>query len=118
MGFGYRHPSNCTRQELGHYAGAKVSPKERLMEFKVRGHDGLVPIGTVVGPTWFKVGQFVDTRSKNRGMGFAGVSFGNSLSPIDWWLTASTGYEKTRLQWSASKSRCVTYTQSYGFVWW
>jgi large subunit ribosomal protein L3 len=75
MGFGYRHPDNCTRQELGHYAGAKVSPKQALMEFKVRGIEGLIPVGTVVGPTWFRVGQFVDTRSKNRGMGFAGVSF-------------------------------------------
>ena len=74
MGFGYRHPDNCTRQELGHYAGAKVSPKQALMEFKVKGHEGLLPVGSLVGPTWFKVGQYVDTRSKNRGMGFAGVS--------------------------------------------
>jgi large subunit ribosomal protein L3 len=74
MGHGKRRPYRLSFAMLGHFAAQKVPPKERCMEFKVRGSEGLLPLGTVVEPSWFRVGQLVDTRSKTKGKGFAGVS--------------------------------------------
>jgi len=72
MGSGWKHPSNVTRPVVGHFAGAGVAPKRHLAEFRVRDGKGLLEVGKSVGPEWFLEGQFVDTRSNCRGMGFAG----------------------------------------------
>lgn len=72
MGHGWRAPRNLTRQMLGHFAAQKVPPKAEIVEFRVRSEDGLVPVGTVMAPSWFREGQFVDARSKSRGHGFTG----------------------------------------------
>lgn len=72
IGHGWRHPSNCTRPELGIFAQAGVAPKECVVEFRVRNEEGLLPVGALLGPSWFKEGQFVDARSKSRGHGFTG----------------------------------------------
>ena len=74
VGAGWKHPSNVTRPLLGHYAKAGVSPKRWVAEFRVKGEAGLVEVGEAIGAGWFKEGQFVDARSKSRGMGFEGVS--------------------------------------------
>ena len=42
------------------------------MEFKVRDESGLLGIGEMITPGWFREGQFVDARANCRGMGFAG----------------------------------------------
>jgi large subunit ribosomal protein L3 len=73
VGCGWRHPSNITRPMLGHYATAKVSPKKEVVEFRVKGTEGLPPVGVELKASWFVVGQYVDAKSQNRGMGFAGV---------------------------------------------
>ena len=73
VGAGYRHPKNITRPELGHLAKAGVSPKKKIVEFRVRSHRGLVPVGRELKANWFEVGQFVDVRAKNKGKGFQGV---------------------------------------------
>ncbi|KAE9972660.1 hypothetical protein EG328_004860 [Venturia inaequalis] len=91
IGTGVRAAKNITRPELGHYAKHGVSPKQKVMEFRVKGADGLPPVGVELKADWFKVGQYVDTQSKNRGFGFAGgmkkwgwkgqpASHGNSLA--------------------------------------
>lgn len=72
MGAGWKHPSNVTRPLLGHFAQAEVSPKRFLAEFRVKNEKGLLPIGSFMGPEWFSEGQYVDTRSDCRGMGFEG----------------------------------------------
>ncbi|MCJ1482807.1 54S ribosomal protein L9, mitochondrial [Schaereria dolodes] len=72
VGCGWKHPSNVTRPQLGHFAEHGVSPKRHLVEFKVRDERGLLGIGKMIGPTWFREGQFVDARANCRGMGFAG----------------------------------------------
>ena len=74
IGSGFRHPSNITRPMLGHFAASKVSPKKEVVEFRVRDEKGLAPIGSMINASWFQEGQYVDTRSNCRGMGFAGVS--------------------------------------------
>lgn len=91
VGAGWQHPSNVTRPQLGHFAGAGVAPKRHVCEFRVRAEEGLPPVGAPIGAGWFRVGQFVDARATSRGMGFAGgmkrhgfsgqpASHGNSLT--------------------------------------
>jgi large subunit ribosomal protein L3 len=72
MGSGWRHPSNVNRGTLGHFAAQEVSPKRFVAEFRVKNEDGLLKVGASIGPEWFLEGQFVDTRSNCRGMGWAG----------------------------------------------
>jgi large subunit ribosomal protein L3 len=72
VGAGWKHPSNVTRPLLGHFRGAKISPKRFMAEFKVKDPSGLVKVGSTIGSDWFLEGQFVDTRSNCRGMGFEG----------------------------------------------
>lgn len=74
VGAGLKHHTNVTRPELGHFARCGVSPKRFLAEFQVRDERGLIRSGTMLHPSWFLVGQFVDARANCRGMGFAGVS--------------------------------------------
>jgi large subunit ribosomal protein L3 len=72
IGSGWKRPSNVTRPELGHFSGNRVSPKRFVAEFRVKDEKGLLAVGQSIGPEWFLEGQFVDTRSDCRGMGFAG----------------------------------------------
>ncbi|CAJ2511798.1 Uu.00g074230.m01.CDS01 [Anthostomella pinea] len=72
VGCGHKTAGNVTAPLLGYYEAKGVAPKRHLAEFKVRGEEGLLPVGVQLQPDWFKVGQFVDARSNSRGMGFAG----------------------------------------------
>ncbi|TVY43611.1 54S ribosomal protein L9, mitochondrial [Lachnellula subtilissima] len=91
IGAGSKEPGNVTRPLQGHFAGAGVSLKRHLSEFRVLNAAGLLKVGETIGPEWFLEGQFVDTRSNSRGMGFEGgmkrhnwkgqpASHGNSLA--------------------------------------
>lgn len=72
VGSGWKHPSNVTKPELGHYAVAKTSPKRHMVEFRVKDASGLLPVGQAIYPDWFIEGQFVDARANCKGMGFEG----------------------------------------------
>ncbi|GAW13208.1 hypothetical protein ANO14919_025880 [Xylariales sp. No.14919] len=72
VGCGYKTPDNTAAPQLGYYEAKGIAPKRHLTEFRVRGEEGLLPVGVQLTPDWFKVGQFVDARSNSRGMGFAG----------------------------------------------
>lgn len=72
VGSGCKHSDNVTRPLLGHFARNKVSPKKYISEFRVKDASGLLNIGKLIEPDWFLEGQFVDTRSNCRGMGFEG----------------------------------------------
>jgi len=91
VGLGGRRPSNVGAPQLGYYEAKGLAPKRHLAEFRVRGPEGLLPVGAHLLPDWFHVGQWVDVRSASRGMGFAGgmkrhgfkgqgASHGNSLN--------------------------------------
>ena len=98
VGSGWKHPSNVTRPELGHYAGHGVSPKRHLVEFKVRDEKGLLGIGEMIGASWFREGQYVDARAKSRGMGTAG-----GMKKFGWHgQNASHGPSKTQRQMGAT----------------
>ena len=72
VGAGWKHPSNVPMPLLGHFAGAGVSPKRHVAEFRVKDEKGLLGVGQSIEPDWFIVGQFVDARANCRGMGFEG----------------------------------------------
>ncbi|TGO50912.1 hypothetical protein BCON_0173g00110 [Botryotinia convoluta] len=72
VGAGWKHPSNVTRPELGHYEKSQVAPKRHMAEFRVKNESGLLDVGRSIGAEWFIEGQFVDARANSRGMGFAG----------------------------------------------
>ncbi|KAI9763048.1 MAG: 54S ribosomal protein L9, mitochondrial [Candelina submexicana] len=72
VGSGHKEPRNVTRPQLGHFSANGVSPKRHVSEFRVRGEEGLLAVGEVLGAGWFQEGQFVDARANCRGMGFAG----------------------------------------------
>lgn len=73
VGAGHKSIDNTTKPMLGHFAVAGVEPKRWVMEFKVKGKEGLgVGVGEHVGASWFNVGQWVDVKGISRGMGFEG----------------------------------------------
>jgi len=94
VGSGWRHPTNVGNAMLGVYAKSTytnenggdvgMSPKEFIKEFRVKDASGLLKVGEMLTPKWFKEGQFVDTRSRNKGKGFAGVSCDFAVH-VDWW---------------------------------
>jgi large subunit ribosomal protein L3 len=59
---------------LGVFAARRLPPKRVVAECRVRGPQALLPLGTLLKPSWFVVGQVVDTRSRTKGKGFQGVS--------------------------------------------
>lgn len=73
IGAGAKNPKNCTKPELGHFSVQGVAPKRELQEFRVRDEKGLLAVGERLKPSWFMVGQYVDTRSNCKGKGFQGV---------------------------------------------
>lgn len=93
IGHGWRDPKNIHNAQLGQWAstthrtaaGATVgiSPKKDIREFRVRNQSGLLPIGCWISPTWFREGQFIDTRSLSKGHGFTGVGFRIPRVPYD-----------------------------------
>ena len=72
LGSGWKHSSNVTRPLLGHFAKNGVSPKDHLVEFRLRDEGGLLEVGQHITPKWFQEGQFVDVRANSKGKGFAG----------------------------------------------
>ncbi|ODV94314.1 hypothetical protein PACTADRAFT_51171 [Pachysolen tannophilus NRRL Y-2460] len=72
VGYGYKL-KNQTKQMLGHFSKAEVSPKEKIVEFQIKDESNLLPVGTVLKPSLFEVGKFVDLKSVSKGKGFAGV---------------------------------------------
>lgn len=73
VGYGNKSANKVSRQLLGHFASKLVNPKEKVVEFRVKNESGLLPLGTLIKPSFFQPGQFVDLRSISKGKGFAGV---------------------------------------------
>lgn len=73
LGVGARPISRTTRPMLGHFARAQVAPKRHIVEFQIRGEEGILPLGTEIEADHLRVGQYVDVKSKTKGKGFQGV---------------------------------------------
>lgn len=71
VGVGLAKVKNVSRAQRGHFAVAKVEPKQKLAEFRV-GADDMIPVGAEITVDHFVVGQFVDVTGTSTGKGFAG----------------------------------------------
>lgn len=71
VGVGLAKVKNVSRAQRGHFAVAKVEPKQKLAEFRVDAAD-MIPVGAEITVDHFVVGQFVDVTGTSTGKGFAG----------------------------------------------
>jgi large subunit ribosomal protein L3 len=71
LGCGKAKVKNVTKPERGHFAKAKVEPKQRLVEFRVS-EDAMVEVGAELAADHFLPGQYVDVTGRSIGKGFAG----------------------------------------------
>ena len=71
MGFGKAKVKNVTQPNRGHYAVAKVEPKQKLVEFRVT-DDALLEPGATLSAAHFLVGQAIDVCGTSKGKGFQG----------------------------------------------
>ena len=71
VGVGLAKVKNVAKAERGHFAIAKVEPKQKVAEFRVDDQD-LIPVGAEITADHFVVGQFVDVSGITTGKGFAG----------------------------------------------
>jgi large subunit ribosomal protein L3 len=72
LGAGAKKPSRVSQPMKGHFAKAKVEPKQKLVEFRTDAATGL-DVGTKLSVAHFVAGQFVDVSGITIGKGFAGV---------------------------------------------
>jgi len=72
LGIGKAKVKNVTQPMRGHYAKAKVEPKQKLIEFRVS-PDALIEVGAELSVAHFVPGQFVDVVGRSKGRGFSGV---------------------------------------------
>lgn len=71
VGVGTAKVKNVSKAERGHFAVAKVEPKQKVAEFRVS-DDALIPVGAEITADHFVPGQFVDVTGTTLGKGFAG----------------------------------------------
>jgi large subunit ribosomal protein L3 len=71
LGWGKAKVKNVTKPNKGHFAAAKVEPKQKLVEFRVA-EDALLEAGATLSAAHFLVGQKVDVTGTSKGKGFAG----------------------------------------------
>lgn len=73
IGFGWRKPRNVNRAEHGIYNSLKTSVKMKTISTRVKTPEALLEPGTLLKPSYFKTGAFVDVRGDIKGKGFQGV---------------------------------------------
>src|SRR5689334_13834928 len=81
LGVGTAKTKNVTKSQRGHFAKAKVEPKERLAEFRVSA-DALLDVGAEITAAHFLAGQFVDVVGTSIGKGFAGAMKRHNFSGL------------------------------------
>lgn len=72
VGFGSRKTKNVSKPLRGHFAKAKVAPKQKLVEFRVS-ENALVDVGAEITADHYVAGQYVDVTAQTKGKGFAGA---------------------------------------------
>lgn len=72
IGAGKRKTTRTTNPQRGHFAKAKVEPKQMLQEFRVP-TENVLQVGDEIGAAHFVAGQFVDVTATTIGRGFAGA---------------------------------------------
>jgi large subunit ribosomal protein L3 len=82
VGFGERKPKNVSKSLRGHFAKAKVAPKQKIVEFRVSA-ETQVSVGEQLSAAHFVSGQFVDVVSTSKGKGFAGAMKRHNFSGLE-----------------------------------
>lgn len=72
LGVGAAKPKRVGKAMRGHFAKAKVEPKQRLAEFRVS-EDAMLDTGVEISAAHFLAGQYVDVSGTSIGKGFAGA---------------------------------------------
>ena len=72
IGSGAARVKNLSKAQRGHFAKAKVEPKNRLVEFRVS-EDAMIDVGAELVPSHYVPGQRVDVAGVSVGKGFAGA---------------------------------------------
>ena len=72
LGVGTAKAKNVGKAMRGHFAKAKVEPKQKLWEFRVA-EDAVLDIGSTIHVGHFVAGQHVDVCGASIGKGFAGA---------------------------------------------
>jgi large subunit ribosomal protein L3 len=72
LGYGKAKVKNTSKALRGHFAKAKVEPKQKLVEFRVP-ESAMIPVGSELSVEHFVPGQFIDVVGTSIGKGFAGV---------------------------------------------
>ena len=72
LGFDEAKPKNTSKQMRAHFSKARVTPKKKLVEFRVP-EENLVEVGAELSAEHFVAGQKVDVCGTSIGKGFAGA---------------------------------------------
>lgn len=72
LGMKNQKPGRVSKPMQGHFAKAKVEPKQYVAEFRVD-EENMLETGADVKADIFEAGQFVDVQGQTIGKGFAGV---------------------------------------------
>ena len=72
LGVGKARVKNVSKSMRGHFAAAKVEPKQKVAEFRVS-DDALIDVGAELTADHFVEGQLVDVIGTSIGKGFAGA---------------------------------------------
>ena len=72
LGVGKARVKNVSKSMRGHFAAAKVEPKQKVAEFRVS-DDALIDVGVELTADHFVAGQLVDVVGTSIGKGFAGA---------------------------------------------
>jgi len=72
LGVGKAKVKNVSKPMRGHFAKARVEPKQKLAEFRVS-EDALVSVGARLEVGHYVAGQYVDVTGTSVGKGFAGA---------------------------------------------
>lgn len=72
LGAGTRKVKRTTKAMRGHFAKAKVEPRQKVVEFRVS-DDMLVEVGAEISANHFVPGQKIDVAATSIGKGFAGA---------------------------------------------
>lgn len=72
MGLGEAKMKKLKKPQAGHFLKYGLPPKQFLAEFPVT-PECLLPVGFMLGPSHFSLGQYVDVKSTSKGKGYQGT---------------------------------------------
>ena len=71
LAFGEKKEKHSNKAMMGHFAKAKTSPKQTVLEYRVEQTD--LKVGDIVTSEIFEEGEYIDVYAKSKGKGFQGV---------------------------------------------